>query len=131
MSSVELDAPADASVGRDLKINLANMRVALRAISERARAGKGYTLFTVNLDHLVKIQRDRRFGEAYHRADFVTATRVWSALHRATGRLNFRQKPTMVSLPLIVDGGRFIPITRFLRPLEALRQPRAMTRCAC
>lgn len=73
MSVVEFEARGGSSASKDLKVNLANMRVALRAISERAKAGKGYTLFTVNLDHIVKIQRDRRFGEAYHRADFVTA----------------------------------------------------------
>lgn len=57
----------------DLKVNVANMRDALGAIAMRAQAGQGYTLFTANLDHLVKLRTDRRFREAYHRADLVTA----------------------------------------------------------
>lgn len=66
MSSLDFATP-------DLRVNLANMRQALRAIGDKARARQGYTLFTANLDHLVKLKHDRRFGEAYHRADFVTA----------------------------------------------------------
>ena len=57
----------------DLKVNVANMRDALGAIATRAQAGQGYTLFTANLDHLVKLRTNRRFREAYHRADLVTA----------------------------------------------------------
>ena len=57
----------------DLKVNLASADEALGAIAARAEAGEGYTLFTANLDHLVKLRRDRRFAEAYHRADLVTA----------------------------------------------------------
>jgi len=66
MSSLDFATP-------DLRVNLANMRQALRAIGDKARTRQGYTLFTANLDHLVKLKHDRRFGEAYHRADFVTA----------------------------------------------------------
>ena len=57
----------------DLRVNLANIQEALAAIADRAQAGQGYTLFTANLDHLVKLRADRRFREAYHRADLVTA----------------------------------------------------------
>ena len=94
MSAVDIDLRGRRSKVSDLTVNIANMRAALRAIKERAEAGKGYTLFTVNLDHLVKLKTDRRFGEAYHRADFVTADGwpiVWSInqkgrkLERTTG----------------------------------------------
>jgi len=73
MSSVEFASSRPPSATVDLEINIANMREALAAIAERTRGGRGYTFFTANLDHVVKLGQDRRFGEAYHRADFVTA----------------------------------------------------------
>lgn len=73
MSSIEFETGGGDFITADVRVNIANMPQALRAIAERTRARRGYTLFTVNLDHLVKLRRDRRFGEAYHRADFVTA----------------------------------------------------------
>ena len=57
----------------DLRINIANLRQAVKTIVARSKAGRGYTFFTFNLDHLVKLDQDRRFSEAYERADFVTA----------------------------------------------------------
>ncbi len=93
MSSISFDR-REVSAAYDLRINIANMREALKAIGESAREGRGYTLFTANLDHLVKLRHDRRFGEAYHRAKFVTADGwpiVWSLkqsgrdLERTTG----------------------------------------------
>ena len=83
MSSVEL-APRPLPAA-DLEINIANAREALAAIAERTRKRRGYTFFTANLDHVVKLGQDRRFGEAYHRADFVTADGwpiVWSLKQR-------------------------------------------------
>ena len=94
MSSVEFASPAARGEGFDLHINIANTREALAAIAERTTRRRGYTFFTANLDHVVKLGQDRRFGEAYHRADFVTADGwpiVWSLkqtgvdLQRTTG----------------------------------------------
>ena len=94
MSSVEFVSPAARVEGFDLHINIANAREALAAIAERTTKRRGYTFFTANLDHVVKLGQDRRFGEAYHRADFVTADGwpiVWSLrqsgvdLQRTTG----------------------------------------------
>jgi exopolysaccharide biosynthesis WecB/TagA/CpsF family protein len=91
MSSVE---SASRTAAVDLEINIPNMREALAAIAERTAGRRGYTFFTANLDHVVKLSEDRRFGEAYHRADFVTADGwpiVWSLkqagvdLQRTTG----------------------------------------------
>ena len=39
----------------------------------RARAGRGFTLFTVNLDHLVKLRANAAFRAAYARADLISA----------------------------------------------------------
>jgi exopolysaccharide biosynthesis WecB/TagA/CpsF family protein len=73
MSSVEFDSESGLRPASDLRVNIANMTQAIGAIDRRARAKKGYTLFTINLDHLVKLKQDRRFREVYERADFVTA----------------------------------------------------------
>lgn len=54
-------------------INLANLDAAVDAAMGRARAQRGFRLFTLNLDHLVKRRDDARFRIAYERADFVTA----------------------------------------------------------
>jgi len=94
MSSLDFNSSIDGVAAKSLRVNIATTRDALRVISDRAKTGKGYTLFTANLDHLVKLRSDRRFGEAYHRADFVTADGwpiVWSIkqdgndLQRTTG----------------------------------------------
>jgi exopolysaccharide biosynthesis WecB/TagA/CpsF family protein len=94
MSSLELEARRTRFAVPDIRVNIANTREALRAVSDRARSRRGYTLFTANLDHLDKLRRDRRFGEAYARADFVTADGwpiVWhmkrrgQSLERTTG----------------------------------------------
>ena len=37
----------------EVTVNVANMRAALSNVLERLRAGNGFTLFTVNLDHVV------------------------------------------------------------------------------
>lgn len=94
MSSVEFASPSARAEGFDLHINIANAREALAAIAERTTKRRGYTIFTANLDHVVKLGQDRRFGGACHRADFVTADGwpiVWSLkqtgvdLRRTTG----------------------------------------------
>jgi exopolysaccharide biosynthesis WecB/TagA/CpsF family protein len=73
MSSVEFNSESGSPPLSDLRVNIANMTQALGAIDRRARAKEGYTLFTINLDHLVKLKKDRRFREVYERADFITA----------------------------------------------------------
>mgnify|MGYP001765603407 CR=1 FL=1 len=73
MSSIEFDPALGATTAPELRVNLANMRQTLDMIVARARRREGFTLFTVNLDHIVKIGSNRLFREAYERADFVTA----------------------------------------------------------
>ena len=73
MSSLKFNSSIHGYTATQLRVNIATIRDALRVIADRAKAGQGYTLFTANLDHLAKLRTDRRFNEAYHRADFVTA----------------------------------------------------------
>jgi N-acetylglucosaminyldiphosphoundecaprenol N-acetyl-beta-D-mannosaminyltransferase len=81
-------------IASDVFVNLQNMEAALNAMMSRAVARRGFTLFTINLDHLVKLKADRRFLSAYQQADFVTADGwpiVWllrqqgRAVERTTG----------------------------------------------
>lgn len=73
MSSIEFNRPVGASPAPELRVNLVNMRQTLETILHRARTREGFTLFTVNLDHIVKLGRNRLFREAYQRADLITA----------------------------------------------------------
>ena len=54
-------------------INIASMPDLLRRLVDLAKVGAGFTLFTLNLDHLVKRRRDPRFKAAYDRATLVSA----------------------------------------------------------
>lgn len=94
MSVVAFDGAARSVAGPEVAVNLSNMHRTLAAIGERAQSGEGFTLFTVNLDHVVKLNENDAFREAYGRANFVTADGwpvVWlidqagSGLERTTG----------------------------------------------
>jgi exopolysaccharide biosynthesis WecB/TagA/CpsF family protein len=54
-------------------INIANQAEALEAIIDAAHGGAGFALFTLNVDHLVKLRNDAAFRRAYREATFVTA----------------------------------------------------------
>lgn len=59
----------------------------LAVLTERLRNGRGFTVATLNLDHLAKLHRDGAFRAAYAQADLVTADGnpiVW--LSRLAGR---------------------------------------------
>ena len=45
----------------------------MRDIGQRMMAGEGFTVATLNLDHIVKLRRDERFRDAYTRHSHVTA----------------------------------------------------------
>ncbi|WP_342360452.1 WecB/TagA/CpsF family glycosyltransferase [Terrarubrum flagellatum] len=64
--------PALAQVD-DQVINVANQEDAIRFCMRSLRAGRGFTLFTLNLDHLVTLRSDPSFRAVYARATFVTA----------------------------------------------------------
>jgi N-acetylglucosaminyldiphosphoundecaprenol N-acetyl-beta-D-mannosaminyltransferase len=84
MSSHVHDRSATEPMGSDLRINLMNMGTTLDTIISRATAGRGFTLFTINLDHMVKLNKSRQFREAYSRADYITAD-GWPILWLARG----------------------------------------------
>lgn len=53
-------------------INCPNMAHAVLETIRRAKNGEFFTLFTLNLDHLVKRRRNAAFSTAYAHADIVT-----------------------------------------------------------
>lgn len=56
-----------------LKVSLPTISSAIAMVASRLGAGKGFTLFTLNLDHLVKLRSEGAFRDAYHRATHITA----------------------------------------------------------
>jgi len=53
--------------------NIDSEKSAVAKIVERLSAGRGFCFFTLNLDHLYKLQSDPQFAAAYRSADFVSA----------------------------------------------------------
>ena len=75
-------------------IHIATMAELIEKTIARSKAGLGFSLYTLNMDHVVKRRVDPSFREAYSRATFVTADGaplVWMArrqgvrLERTTG----------------------------------------------
>ena len=68
-------------------ITVAGPDALIAAVRERLRDGAGFALATLNLDHLVKLERDTAFARAYAAHDLVVADGrpvVW--LSRLAGR---------------------------------------------
>lgn len=56
-----------------ITVNMPNAAALLAEVGTRMRAGQGYALATINLDHLVKLARDPSFREVYAAQDLVCA----------------------------------------------------------
>ncbi len=54
-------------------ITVRNIPEAIDAILAQAGTGKSFSVYTLNLDHVVKLRRDPQFRAAYASADIVTA----------------------------------------------------------
>ena len=57
----------------DIRITHPDAAAVLADVGARLRAGQGFALATINLDHLVKLGRDPGFLAAYAAQDFVVA----------------------------------------------------------
>jgi exopolysaccharide biosynthesis WecB/TagA/CpsF family protein len=69
-------------------INIATLDQAVEAAVSRARAGRGFRFFTLNLDHLVKRREDARFRAAYREAELISADGApvaWLARRQTSG----------------------------------------------
>ena len=71
MSSVSVRAPI--AVVDQQPINVGTMPDLVGSLIGMSTRRQGFTLFTLNLDHLVKRRRDPRFRAAYSRATLVSA----------------------------------------------------------
>lgn len=69
----------------ELHLNMHDMARTLATMVERAQTRRGFTLFTVNLDHIVKLGRSSAFREAYARADLISAD-GWPIVWLARGQ---------------------------------------------
>ena len=69
---MQTDLPVLATIDGQ-RLNIASQADAIRHSLARLRAGSGFTLFTLNLDHLVKRRAAPLFRAAYDSATFVTA----------------------------------------------------------
>lgn len=56
-----------------ITVNMPDRSALMTAVSDRWRAGDGFALATVNLDHLVKLARSDSFRKAYASQDLVVA----------------------------------------------------------
>ncbi len=103
-------------------IYLAGMRDAVDAAITRLKAGLGFTLFTLNLDHLVKRRVDPQFREVYARATLVTADGapvVWLARQQGV-RLERTTGADMLAPMCEAAESAGIPIALFGSSLESL-----------
>jgi N-acetylglucosaminyldiphosphoundecaprenol N-acetyl-beta-D-mannosaminyltransferase len=63
-------------------VNVPTEAELLARVGDCLDAGRGFAIATLNLDHIVKLQRNRAFGAAYRRHSFVVADGnpvVWMA----------------------------------------------------
>jgi N-acetylglucosaminyldiphosphoundecaprenol N-acetyl-beta-D-mannosaminyltransferase len=71
----------------DIVVNTVDQSALMESVRSRFRAGAGFAIATLNLDHLVKLRRQAAFRRAYERQDLVVADGnpiVW--LSRLAGR---------------------------------------------
>lgn len=59
--------------GGQVRLTFRNREALLAEIRKRLRAGRGFTLATLNVDHLEKLDHDPAFREAYGAHDLVVA----------------------------------------------------------
>ena len=114
-------------------LNIASMTDAIESCLTTLRVGLGFTLLTLNLDHMVRRRADSRFREAYARADFVSADgQPVVALARKAGvRLDRVTGADLVEPLCKAAAKEGIPIYLFGTTESALRVAADRLRAAC
>jgi exopolysaccharide biosynthesis WecB/TagA/CpsF family protein len=59
--------------GHTVRINAPSAAALLSAVEDKLRLGEGFSVATINLDHVVKLRRDAGFRAAYGAQTFVVA----------------------------------------------------------
>ena len=73
MMDWSLKTLADLPDGGAVVVNIPSREALLAEIEERLAAGQGFTVATLNLDHVVKLRRDSVFRAAYGRHSHIVA----------------------------------------------------------
>jgi exopolysaccharide biosynthesis WecB/TagA/CpsF family protein len=90
-----------------ITINISSMSEAVSSIVSAAQQGESFSVCTLNLDHVVQLQRKSDFRAAYRRARFVTADGFPIAiLSRLTGSPVERTTGADLIAPLCAEAGR-------------------------
>ncbi|KQP66135.1 WecB/TagA/CpsF family glycosyltransferase [Methylobacterium sp. Leaf112] len=118
-------------------INVASLAGAVATVRARAATGHGFTFFTLNLDHLVKLRDHAGFRDAYRAATFVSADGWPVALLAGRGASRRDPPPVRVTtgadlvVPLCAtaaaDG---VPVYLFGATAESLVEAAAVLRMA-
>jgi exopolysaccharide biosynthesis WecB/TagA/CpsF family protein len=103
----------------------------IAAIVERALNAEDFDVFTLNLDHLVKLRRDQDFRQAYAAASIVTADGapiVWLARRQGAGTV-VRTTGADLVRPLVLEAARHkLPVYLFGTTDEVLAKSAAALR---
>ena len=96
-------------------ISIQTLEAAVSAIADRAETHEPFTVFTLNLDHIVKLRRDAHFREAYRSATLISADGAPIAwLARRQGADVSRTTGADLAVPLSIEAARRqIPIYLF------------------
>ena len=96
-------------------VNVAHMDQAVNCAVDAAKKGIGFCLFTLNLDHLVKLRYNSSFRKAYHSAELITADGApLAALGRRQNRMLERTAGADIVYPLAEAAAeRGLPIYLF------------------
>jgi N-acetylglucosaminyldiphosphoundecaprenol N-acetyl-beta-D-mannosaminyltransferase len=105
-----------------VKVQTFSLQEASARICDDVSAGKAFSVFTINLDHIVKLRRNRAFRAAYDRARIVLADGFPIVL---SGRLQGRQVARTTGADLIVPlcteaSRRDLPVFLFGSTFETL-----------
>jgi len=70
---IDFAVSTSAALIEGVRINVATLEDAVTEILSHACANRGFTFFTLNLDHLAKVSSDLEFRTIYSRTTFVSA----------------------------------------------------------
>lgn len=106
------------------RVNVATLDDAVKSITVAAARRLGFTVFTLNLDHLVHLRRHASFQVAYLDADFVTADGApVVALARRQSNCVVRTTGADLVVPLVQSAAKHkLPIFLFGTTNNALAQ---------
>jgi exopolysaccharide biosynthesis WecB/TagA/CpsF family protein len=119
-----------AQGGIMVEINLASQAQAVEKIIAAARRAESFDIFTLNLDHMLKLRRDEKFRMAYKNADMVSADGwpiIWLA--RLKGARISRATGADMVVPLCAEAAQEnVPVALFGSSDESLRAAAAHLR---